>query len=500
MSKVLEGELGELILEGMGAGGPAPGETPKMTPGYFASGYWPAGYWQDDYWPDRAPQLFSVTCSDSISSKEQHAAVSPIPWYDEFEDDFVGWTDLTGNPVIQQAVRYHGLKAIKFSSVGDTCSVVMDEHTTIWTRSYFYLDTLPTGEGDQINLDRLEGVGGNVFYGYIKKDSGRPSGWRIGVQRGDGYGHFHGNWAPVAKTWYCLELKFVYHDTTGDVELWIDGSRKVNTGNIDTTNMPVPHTFIVGPKGTLDSGGPIYQDFVAVNSSRIGLTGPYYSYSESVTDAIGSGDSDTFVKDIKETVIDGMGSKEPQMGAELKVLAGVVDSFGSKEPQLGAELQVLAGVVDVLQGEEDDNALVEIEEEIVDVLKEADADIHDHTAAGAVPAVSPVAELPTVSGAGWKGAIPEDLLKKLHKLPVLHKVEAKSGIGFKTTTETEVVEAPIVEAIEEAVLTKTITITVDDPQAPTIKLKKKVSKLEAQRRREDEALLLEDDWWLEDVA
>ena len=173
----------------------------------------------------------------------------PSVFDDGFESgDFSKWTGTTTSSgesaLVVDTLPHHGNRHGQFTSNGgsDTehayCYKVIDKEE-LYARGYFYVaGDLPLADnGDRFYFLRFRANDQSLTGAGIRRNDGVDS-WILYARDGSGWiGPFYAS-SPVVEEhrWYCVELYWKKASSYGLVEMYVDGEKVLEVGNIDTAD------------------------------------------------------------------------------------------------------------------------------------------------------------------------------------------------------------------------------------------------------------------------
>lgn len=184
---------------------------------------------------------------------------------------YSGNTTATGGPhgtylqTFQQQIHQVALKAA-------------DEHATIIMGAMIYHKSAATADdgNSTAGFFRFYGDGGTTTHVTITKN---PTTGAIIARRGAGNGTILGTSATGVfpnDTWVHVEAKVVLHDSTGSVEVRVDGSVVLNLTSQDTKNGGTASVFSRLALGASHNGGGsprLFDSWIILNGVSSGVTG-----------------------------------------------------------------------------------------------------------------------------------------------------------------------------------------------------------------------------------
>lgn len=191
-----------------------------------------------------------------------------------------GWTSGTcdtGNTVVGNEISttYDGEYAAKINLVGtnDTAKfrkVLSASYPILYVRMYFRLAQEAMDDGEAVSIVNIQDtVAYQHRYVEIHQDSGNLE---LGMKEtGPGLTTWAGSDGYIQlNTWYSLELKVYRHDTSGTMDLWLDGNNILSMTSKDTGDNDLDLVRI-GLDWTSGLGSyEMYVDNVVVSESYIG--------------------------------------------------------------------------------------------------------------------------------------------------------------------------------------------------------------------------------------
>lgn len=208
-----------------------------------------------------------------------------------FTDDFEGSSPWDGTHVEGQGSSYtygstaqthHGSKSWKSNTTdynGLTYALLREglgSPSERFFRSYFYLPSLtPDGQSNILHMMFHASSSPTIWaiFGIGASKDGTTPKWRVR----DGV---NGAWdwivspAPVAATWFCVEIYVKVHASEGALKIWInnddEGSPNWSQTGLDTSGVTLEQIYLGAIASAWQTGHVIYYDCVVVADAFIG--------------------------------------------------------------------------------------------------------------------------------------------------------------------------------------------------------------------------------------
>lgn len=193
--------------------------------------------------------------------------IGVLPWVDDFEenDNFAarGWT-VNGTPVYGSSMVYYGDYVLECDANNDFIERGFPDHSTHFSR-FYWRHTVNPSTGNANGFFVLRANGSAVAYITVRNPAGTVA-MQLYQYRGNvGYKTIMNN--PAINTWYCVELKFVKHASSGEYTVWINGTQEWSDTGLDTSGAD-PDEVVIGQFSTYTV--TTYIDSLIVSTSRIG--------------------------------------------------------------------------------------------------------------------------------------------------------------------------------------------------------------------------------------
>ena len=196
-----------------------------------------------------------------------------VVFSDAFEaNNFTAWTSTVGSPSIQTTTVNSGVYAASCTAANKYMyKNLASSPATSYYRTYVYASTIPTTNGQQICVMRLDNTSATVIWELdYEKTFGGLVCWRL-TRNFPGYVDNDISFTLVAGSWYCVEVKFVRAASVGAYQVWVNGISIFSEANLDTSGAPSSaYRIKFGQISNNAITTTIYGDDVVVDSNYIG--------------------------------------------------------------------------------------------------------------------------------------------------------------------------------------------------------------------------------------
>lgn len=153
--------------------------------------------------------------------------------------DFSEWTGTNGGPSVSSTTFYSGAKSMKFDTHAQYAYKTLAAQTELYCRVYVMLTGLPPSDGDGHYARIIHFLGNagadSTCRCYFSRERGTNllSMYVARFYPAATETSYHYDWQP--NVWYCFELWFKKHASTGGYKLWLNDALVVDDSGLNTS-------------------------------------------------------------------------------------------------------------------------------------------------------------------------------------------------------------------------------------------------------------------------